>query len=247
MFILSLVLITGFASANTVVSGKIYNSDFSDVIEGADVSVKCGLETLNTESLSDGAYAVIFDEEDCPLDSEVQVSASKGDLSNEDSSNISESEEEEGELVAVVNLNLKGASSGGSSGGTKHSGTWFKCGNTVCDSGETYQTCAKDCPQPVEEVNETVTSVSGSDSEDSEEHGTQEAKESQTTTVQTSSLGITGAVVGNDNSGERSRLLVITLGITLLLIIALLGISIARRTNPKANSGIPEGNMSKYY
>ncbi|MCX6750489.1 MAG: hypothetical protein NTZ83_03455, partial [Candidatus Pacearchaeota archaeon] len=90
------ILIFSFAlvSANTLVGGKIYNSDFSEVLEGIVVSVECGSEIpQNTESLSDGAYAVIFDSDKCPFDSSVTVSASEGELTDEESSTVYKSEE----------------------------------------------------------------------------------------------------------------------------------------------------------
>lgn len=240
--ILFSLLVTGLSvvSANTVVSGKIYNSDFSEVIEGADVSVDCNSKILDTESLSDGAYAVVFDSEDCPLGSEVKVDASKGTMSDSDDTTIEESEEEAGELVGVVNLNIKEKTSSSSSG-TRKTGTWFKCGNTVCESGETYQTCAKDCPKPVEQ---TVTNTDSNSNPETEEK--QEPEVTITTTSETSDSPITGAVIGT-GSKNKNTLPISLAGIILLLIVGISGIAVAK--NEKNNKSPPKmdegGSMYK--
>jgi hypothetical protein len=71
-------------SAGTLIAGKTYNADFSDVVSGADVEVTCGNETMTDTSESDGTYAVNFDEEDCTIGDEVTVEATKGDLYGEE-------------------------------------------------------------------------------------------------------------------------------------------------------------------
>ena len=67
----------------TIVAGKIYNADFTDVISGADVDVTCNGTTLSEVSESDGTYAVPFATDVCPIGSEVTVEAEKGDLYGE--------------------------------------------------------------------------------------------------------------------------------------------------------------------
>ena len=236
LVLFSLALSLTFVSADSVVSGKIYNSDFSEVIGGATVSVECNSETETSTSENDGTYAVSFNSEVCSLGSEVSVSASKGDLLGEGSADIEESDE--GELVTVINVNIEEeeeeTTTTTSSSSRRYSGTWFKCGNTVCESDETYDSCPADCPPPVkEEPIELITLT--------------ENTAGETNTQETTTPGITGAVVG-DNLRNKNTL-PITLGaVILLLIVGILGIAVARSTEPrKVDSGIPHGNASKYY
>ena len=100
------VLSIGLISANTLVGGKIYNSDFSEVISGADVSVQCGETILNTLSLNDGSYAVVFNTESCYRANDVLVNSFKGKLSGKENAIINELLEEK-DLIAVANVNLK--------------------------------------------------------------------------------------------------------------------------------------------
>jgi hypothetical protein len=215
VLILSLVLTLGFTSADTLVGGKIYNSDFSEVIGGATVNVDCGSDLLYTTSLSDGTFAVTFDSDSCYSAHEVQVSASKGNLSGEDTSIINNSTEDEGEYVAVANVNLNAPVSVRT--GNRHGG-FFLCGNTVCDSGETYATCPSDCA-PVPEGNTLNPLVAPLD-----DSGNNNPPSTKTQTIQaTSSIpGITGAVTGTgDNDGDNDNALYLILGLILLLVIGI--------------------------
>ena len=60
------VSLMGFASAYTLIAGKIYNADFTETIEGADVFVSCTHDNvttvMNTTSLADGSYGVQYTE-----------------------------------------------------------------------------------------------------------------------------------------------------------------------------------------
>jgi hypothetical protein len=218
--ILCLTLMDASVSANTLVGGKIYNSDFSKVVEGAYVTVQCGIQELDTMSLNDGAYAVIFDSDSCHLDSKFSVSASKGSLSNEGSSYIYESEEDQGELVGVVNLNLKGGETGGGKTSTTKRGTWFMCGNTVCDSGESFQTCPADCPENLGEGEELTGINTDSISANAADQETGEAQENATSDEKINNSGITGAVIG-EGSEKEVNLTALLAGLVLLLIIAI--------------------------
>jgi hypothetical protein len=231
--IFCLALISGFVAANTLVGGKIYNSDFSEVIDGADVSVNCGGNILDTVSLSDGAYAVVFDSESCHLDSEVVVSATKGSLADEDSSSVYASEEEAGELVAVVNLHLHSTNT--VNVGKRHGGTWFQCGNTVCDSGESYDTCPADCSKPVQEEIPAVVVTAETPGEGSGSGNSNPEETEQTGTDGTTGPGITGAVVGTDLSKSKFNLNMILVLLVLLLIIAIAVIASVADSREKRN------------
>jgi len=62
-------------SAKTMVAGKIYNSDFSDVVEGAEVTVTCNEQSQSRSSEADGTYGVSFYNDDCGVGDSVSVHA----------------------------------------------------------------------------------------------------------------------------------------------------------------------------
>jgi len=88
MFLLSL----GFASADTMIAGKIYNADYTATIGDADVMVSCGdgdgVVVKNTTSLSDGSYSVDFEENVCDNGDTLTVYAEKGSLTGGQSGEI---------------------------------------------------------------------------------------------------------------------------------------------------------------
>jgi hypothetical protein len=236
-----MVFSLAFASATTLVAGKIYNSDYTELIEGATVTIVCGPSyTINTESLADGTYAINFiTVEGCQLGDKVEVSAFKGSLSGKDTSIIRESQEDGADFVSVSNIGIKSSSSSsGGSGGSKGKGTWFMCGNTVCDSGETHETCASDCPSTVVAVNPTPVEPEETEVLVTEYTG---GTNSQTNTANLA--GITGAVVGD---GKGSRLPIILGSFILLLIIIILAMNIAKSVK-KGDGEVPKGNQSKFY
>jgi hypothetical protein len=83
--VLVFLFVMSFASAiptgMTLIAGKIYNSDYTAEIAGANVVVTCvsGETTtaLNTTSLSDGAYSVTFSDDVCNFEDELTVYAEK--------------------------------------------------------------------------------------------------------------------------------------------------------------------------
>ena len=59
-----LFLSLGIVSAKTLIAGKVYNSDFTLQIEGANVSISCSdgnlTATADTVTIADGSYAAEF-------------------------------------------------------------------------------------------------------------------------------------------------------------------------------------------
>jgi hypothetical protein len=81
LFVLSLASVS---AASTIIAGTTYDGaqGIEFPITDADVVVSCnGYNVTDVSSSEDGTYSVAFDSEDCPLNSDVAVYATKGDLS----------------------------------------------------------------------------------------------------------------------------------------------------------------------
>jgi hypothetical protein len=228
IFLLTISLF-GIVGANTLVGGKIYNSDYSGVIEGADIVITCGVDVLDTTSLSDGTYAVIFDSESCYNSNSVSIIASKDSLSGQGNSIINSSPE--GEFVSVANVNIRLKSTTPT---TRHSRNTYLCGNGRCDSGETSKTCSRDCPLTTGEENiidlinlSEIENTTNSESSNSENENLLEISNSSEENKDTSSP-ITGAVTGTSKKGNGNGLIIL-LGGLLFLALATGVISLARK------------------
>lgn len=131
--LLGIILFSSLISATdtyTVIAGKVYTSDYSQSLGDAKVTVVCG-STVETNSKSDGTYAINIPSADCSVDSQVKVTASKNGY---DSSSItanvmvcdgnSNCQNASVENIALANPNLEKtapvtqpSSSGGGGGG----------------------------------------------------------------------------------------------------------------------------------
>jgi hypothetical protein len=105
VLVLLVLSVVSMVSAKTIVAGKIYNADFSDVVGNASVVVKCNTEMGNAFSLADGTYAVAFNETECNGGETVIVSASKGDLTGSATGDVSDNVVLDLD-IAIVNVPL---------------------------------------------------------------------------------------------------------------------------------------------
>ena len=82
VLIAMVVLFVGAVSAKTLITGKIYNADYTETISNANVEVTCNGNVKNTSSLDDGSYSVTYSEngaESCNNDDILSVFASHPD------------------------------------------------------------------------------------------------------------------------------------------------------------------------
>ena len=140
--ILSVLVILSISmiSSKTLVAGKLYNSDFSATIADTNVTVWCDSDYLNTISLADGTYAVVFNTNTCSV---VTITTTAPNY-----------------MKIVMELpNEQTDDTETPSGGSNYpSGKFYLCGNNVCDTGETANTCPEDCSvvEEEEEIEELV-------------------------------------------------------------------------------------------
>ncbi len=191
--ILFLFLIS-LTSAQTLVAGKIYNSDYSGNIDSANVAVICNSNTLTTNSLNDGTYAVRFDVRLCNVGESVKVTATKDNLAGEGNGIISVCEGNQNcddGLVSVVNLNLKEVAQPQNPPSGGGGGSYYYCGNGKCDSGENERTCPKDCK--IVQINTTTTTQPATENTEAQETNSSAHEETEEKSFFS---GITGAVTG---------------------------------------------------
>ncbi|GBE20475.1 hypothetical protein BMS3Abin17_01216 [archaeon BMS3Abin17] len=211
--VLIVVSLIGIASAQTFIIGKTYNSDFTGIIEGVDLIVTCGGNTLATTSLNDGTYAVGFEVSACNDTDAVSVSADKGSLSGSNTGTL-KIDNESFDYFAVVNIKMSEVSSPPSSSGGSHGNTWYyyNCGNNVCDTGESINTCPEDCDLDFEALSTDNKDINNSN----EKIDLTELKEGQ----KEDSSGITGGFIGalktKTGIGLIFAIIIIALGIGVL-------------------------------
>lgn len=79
------IVFIGFASATTLIAGKIYdgpNFETASGVPGAIVAVTCNGTQQNVTSLSDGTYSTPFDTAKCGLGSALEAYAQKGGVTS---------------------------------------------------------------------------------------------------------------------------------------------------------------------
>ena len=211
LLVVSALFLIGSISAQALIAGKIYDSSNNEV-DSASVTVTCNSNILNTNSLSDGTYAVKFNVSECDENSSVQVSASKDGMGGTGSGIVrlcdNSSQQCSDTLISIVNVNIRSPTSSGGGGG---GGRYYFCGNNICNTGENEFTCPKDCPlqQPL------------STSTDNQE--ITETTQTQETPTPGFFAGITGAVIGALGTGGAMVVLifvVLVIGGAVVILIA---------------------------
>lgn len=208
LFVVSVVFLISFMNAQTLIAGKIYNSDFTSTIANASILVKCNSNSLNTISLDDGTYLVSFNETNCNLGKQVIVNADKGNLAGSSSGTISKMSCGNNKscglnFSSIINIKMiqQKTTSVGSSGGGSFSGgagTFYLCGNGVCDTGESINTCPKDCNKSNFENLSLQTNQSFLNQSNLNQSNGSDFKNTTTKNEnkKTTNSGITGAVTG---------------------------------------------------
>jgi hypothetical protein len=202
---LILVFSIGIISANTLVAGTVYNGSANNVVPGINIIIFCDSYSLNTTSLSDGAYGVVFGTDSCP-----NITTDLGSYEGIYNNSI---------IIVKVNPDSEGTPTPISHGGSSRG--YYMCGNGICDSGETSQTCLKDCPI----INEEETSTELTNINYNNAGNGLSGAETQTSDNTGNPSGITGAVTGALTS---------TGGIIIIVFVVLIGgvattISIVRK------------------
>lgn len=217
------VLSLNLASAQTLIAGKVYNSAFSDTISNVDIKVTCDdRASLSTISLSDGTYAVRFEESECSEGDNVRVLSSKtGYLDKTSYGTVTRCEGENCEEAFVIIVNLGIGTSSSSSGSSGHGhGTsvrFYMCGNRICDSGETVNTCPTDCKK-TELLAQPAGTNNGGDNKETPKIDLTGSQDDDSDYFS----GITGAVTGTlGNSGLGIVLIVVFLAGLIVLAVVL--------------------------
>lgn len=203
LFIIAISL--SLVSSQTLIAGKVYNGDFSDTLDGVDVSVACNSYSLNTNTFGDGTYAVRFEENECNGNDSVSVSVSKSGFEGKTGSGVVSKCDDvdcDENYVLIVNLGMKTESAETGSTGSSGSsgGRYYFCGNGKCDSGESSITCPRDCKVVVKQTTETTKNEETTNTE-----GATEMPEEITEVIEEPQQeepkirlfsGMTGAVIG---------------------------------------------------
>lgn len=160
IFSLSIISAQTPVAGKVLVAGKVYDLNYGVNIADANVVITCNNHPLDTKSLNDGTYAVRFESSECILGNTIKVSSEKGALIGSESGTVIACNEAncDEDYFSLINLALKprqaiqySHSGSGSSSGTRRV---YICGNGKCDSGETQNTCPKDCKIPLLSVSD---------------------------------------------------------------------------------------------
>jgi hypothetical protein len=115
--VMTILMLGAVSASTTIIAGKIYNSDYTAIIQGADVTVTCDGNMLTTTSGDDGAYKVQYTNV-CVDGNSLTVYAEKDSLTGSKTGTVKETcgpsdkdnncliEVLEGTDVAIVNVPL---------------------------------------------------------------------------------------------------------------------------------------------
>jgi hypothetical protein len=212
-----MIFLINIVNAQTLVAGKVYDSEFSSTINGVTVSITCNSFNKYADTLGDGTYAIRFDESECTKDDSVSVIASKSGFQEKTGSGTVRKCEEavcEEDYVVIINLGMGTNSPENNNGGSGR--RYYYCGNNYCDTGETATTCPKDCKianTTNATANITNATTQGTVALTILENQEQDTSETDNETQKSRGL-ITGAVIGAEGN---SGLLVIIVFLAILL------------------------------
>ncbi len=111
-FLMAILLSVSFAGAvsdndgSTLITGKIYNADFSNVVDGANVEVNCNGNIQNVTSESTGSYTAIYNKESCSAGDSLNIIAEKNGMDGSASGIIHEDAILNNWDLGVVNVSI---------------------------------------------------------------------------------------------------------------------------------------------
>ncbi len=231
-----LILSIACVNAHTLIVGKTYNSDFTQPISDAIVTATCNSNSLYTDSLADGSYAIGFEVWQCNGTNIVSIIATKTGLSGTSSGNLilgNNGGNSSIDYISVINILMKPVSnppsppsSGG--GGTGGDVWYYKCGNKICDNGESATTCPEDCNPNF--IPLSTNNTGNAEGEASDLSGLETEKKTPEV-----GAGITGAVIGFSKTKTG-------MGLIFAIIIIVLGIAVM---SSKGKKNLPENKDSE--
>ncbi len=200
-----MISLIGFSEAKILVAGKIYEPDHITPIANASINVQCDSNYLNTISLGDGTYAVVFDVNSCIVNVTSSTHPSPPNIIMKVVINLPNEE-----LPGDDEDSSGGGGGGGGSGGG--GGRFYLCGNGICDSGESIKTCPKDC-------NKTIELMTGLEEPNTE-------KETPENEQPNFLSKLTGAVIG---VFETTNFFIVIISLIVVVVVVIITISLKKR------------------
>jgi len=232
LFILPILVLflIGIVSAETLVGGKIYSSDFTNPTANADITISCEHNgqtySRSISSLGDGTYAIEFLETECNETDIVKVTATKGDFSGDSQGTINECDGSggcEAAYFVIINVVMKQTTpdTGGSispGGGSCvynknydwQCSEWGKCIESMqVRSCKSYNNCHNTYGRPATSRACTVETSTG---------GENNLTTTSTSEEQETRKGITGAITGVFSTGKGIGVLIFIIAVVAIAI-----------------------------
>ncbi len=102
----SLLFASAGGAGKTLITGLVYNADYSDTIDGASVMVNCSNHIKNVFSKSNGKYSVTYEKSECGFNDPLMVRAEKNGQIGYKSGNIHENAANVNWDLGVVNVTI---------------------------------------------------------------------------------------------------------------------------------------------